>query len=187
MSLPLLLTLHVGALLVLVSGVKTKVDVIRGLGRAHTTEDLQLAMRDVRSLRWMMPLGSSTLLATGVALAHTERLAWYTAWVVVPFGIVSFFFAYGWFVEAKELRWIGQLVKEGPSGELTPSLKKLARKPAMHAMLWIGPCSIVAQVYMMFSKPDLTGCLITEALAVVVGLMLSTLLLHRWNSTSVSW
>lgn len=173
----LLLVLHIGSVLLLVSGLALNAVIMLHLGFSRSVEMLRRPLFMEPYLKFMLPTGALAILVTGSLLvAESGAWQWDMPWVLVATAIVVFFVGYGIRVEVPELAGIIMLANSASAGPVTRGLRRLARAPRMHILFWIGWCSIIAVVYMMVAKPDLSGCARAVAAFIVIGSLLGSVL-----------
>jgi hypothetical protein len=138
------------------------------LRRAERVADARLALALSAMAGKIHPISTLGLLLTGAYLTQS-RWSWSSPWILC--GLVGLILVaiVGVGVLGSRERALAKILHEAPEGPLLPALRARLNDPLMNVA---GPSIsffVLGIVLIMVMKPDLPACLLTLALAAVLG------------------
>jgi hypothetical protein len=106
------------------------------------------------------------ILGAGVYLVLTAW-SWSTPWIDVSLGAIAIMMALGIGVVMRRLRAVGQAAARATG--LTPQLSRRIHDPLLWTGTQMGGVTALGVVFLMTTKPDLMGSLVTLAVALTLG------------------
>jgi hypothetical protein len=181
---PLALFVHVVAAIGYYIGIGTWWLVLVGLRRAERVEQVRALMKLTDASG---PLGAGSaflLLASGLYMALTQW-SLQTPWIRVALISVLLMVPASALVIAPRRAGIAkQLAREAPTGTISPDLRPRLHDPVLFGLVQTVAILLLGLVFLMTTKPDLSGSIIVIVLALMVGLGSSLLTARSGRSAT---
>ena len=117
-----------------------------------------------------MPIASLLILAAGIYLVEVAW-EWQTPWILVSLAALVVMGVLGGAVGARRLAAIEKATVEETAGSMPPALQRQIADPVLLAAVQTASMLGLGVVFLMTTKPDLIGALITVAVAIVLGIV----------------
>ncbi|HEY3231489.1 MAG TPA: DUF2269 family protein [Roseiflexaceae bacterium] len=149
--------------------------------RAQRVEQVRVLSNLVGRLGPLFGISVLLILATGLYMAFT---AWglQTGWIAVALTSLVLIAPLGTALIEPRRRAIDRMAQEAPDGPLPQSLEQRIHDPVLLTALQTVAALLLGIVFLMTTKPSLTGALIVMAIALLLGLA-SGLLVSRATGT----
>ncbi len=156
---------------------------LAGLRRAQRVEQVRSLTNLVGMTGPLFGISLLFILAAGLYMAIT---AWslQTGWIAVALISLVLMAPFGTAIIEPRRRALSRLAKEAPDGSLPESLKQRIHDPVLGTALQTLATLLFGIVFLMTTKPSLSGSLIVMAVALVLGLV-SGLFIFRPVRTEV--
>ncbi len=142
---------------------------LAGLRRAQRVEQVRSLTNLVGMTGPLLGISLLFILAAGLYLAIT---AWslQTGWIAVALITLVLMAPFGTAIIEPRRRALSRLAKEAPDGPLPESLERRTHDPVLGTALQTLAALLLGIVFLMTTKPSLSGSLIVMAVALVLGL-----------------
>jgi hypothetical protein len=153
-----------------------------GIGASNGVLHFARRAQDLASLRALLALGAPagraipvfSLLVLGSGIYMVEDVwKWDTPWIYVSLIVYIVLFAMGPLVNARRMEAIGMEAGQAVDGAITTSLREKLDDPILTTSERTMTLATIGLIYLMATKPGLTGSLTAVAVFVAVGLLLS--------------
>jgi NAD/NADP transhydrogenase beta subunit len=173
----IVLFLHVSGAIGYFVGIGTWLFVLVGLRRAQRVEQVRALVNLIGLSGPFTGISVLLILATGFYMALT---AWSlrTSWIDVALISLVLMVPCGAALIEPRRRALARLAQEAPDGPLPQSLEQRTHDPVLLTALQTVAALLLGIVFLMTTKPSLTGSLIVMAVALALGLA-SGLLVSR--------
>lgn len=156
-----------------------------------TTVELRASLRVVRRLEPVFPVLLLVLFGLGAWLIHLskttdEKFGYDDDWIRVSIIGVIVLFVVGGAVLAPRSKKHGKVVDAATDGPLTPELRGVVTDPVLWLATHFQTSLALSIVFLMTTKPDLTGCIIVILVGPAIGLLIGTLGLSRARRLAAS-
>jgi hypothetical protein len=177
----IVLFLHISGAIGYFVGIGTWLFCLAGLRRAQRVEQVRSLTNLAGRLGPLFGISVLLILAAGLYMALT---AWslQTGWIAVAFISLILMAPLSTALIEPRRRAIDRLAREAPDGPLPPSLEQSTHDPILETALQTVAILLLGIVFLMTTKPSLTGSLIVMAVALALGLA-SGLLVSRTTRT----
>ena len=179
----IMLFLHVSGAIGYFIGIGAWLFVLAGLRRAQRVEQVRALTNLVGMTGPLFAISVLLILAAGLYMALT---AWslQTGWVAVALISLVIMAPFGTAIIEPRRRAIGRLAREAPDGPIPESLEGRTHDPVLGTALQTLAALLLGIVFLMTTKPSLTGSIIVMAVALALGLA-SSLFIFRPARTQV--
>jgi hypothetical protein len=179
----IVLFLHVSGAIGYFVGIGTWLFILIGLQRAQRVEQVRALVNLIGLSGPFTGISVLLILATGFYMALT---AWslQTSWIAVALISLILMVPSGAALIEPRRRTIARLAQGAPDGPLPQSLERRTHDPVLGTALQTVAALLLGIVFLMTTKPSLTGSLIVMAVALVLGLA-SGLLVSRATRTQL--
>ncbi len=177
------LFLHVSGAIGYFAGIGTWLFILVGLRRAQRVEQVRALVNMIGLSGPFTGISALLILVTGFFMALT---AWSlrTGWIAVALiSLVLMVPSSAALIEPRR-RAIDRLAREEPDGPLSQALERRTHDPVLGTALQTVAALLLGIVFLMTTKPSLTGSLIVMAVALALGLA-SGVLVSRAARTQV--
>ena len=180
---PIALFLHVSGAIGYFIGIGAWLFVLAGLRRAQRVEQVRALINLVAMTGPLFAISVLLILAAGLFMSLT---AWslQTGWIAVALISLVIMAPLGTALIEPRRRALGRLAREAPDGPLPESLEQRTHDPVLGTALQTLAALLLGIVFLMTTKPSLTGSLIVMAVALALGLA-SSLFIFRPARTQV--
>lgn len=170
----IVLFLHVSGAIGYFVSVGAWLFVLVGLRRAQRVEQVRVLVNLIGLSGPLSGISVLLLLAAGLYMAFT---AWslLTGWILVALISLVLMVSSGTALIEPRRRAIDRLAREAPDGPLPQSLEQRTHDPVLLTALQTIATLLLGIVFLMTTKPALTGALIVMAIALALGLASGTL------------
>ena len=170
----IVLFLHVSGAIGYFVSVGAWLFVLVGLRRAQRVEQVRVLVNLIGLSGPLSGISVLLLLAAGLYMAFT---AWslLTGWILVALISRVLMVSSGTALIEPRRRAIDRLAREAPDGPLPQSLEQRTHDPVLLTALQTIATLLLGIVFLMTTKPALTGALIVMAIALALGLASGTL------------
>src|SRR5712691_8686439 len=177
----IMLFLHVSGAIGYFIGIGAWLFVLAGLRRAQRVEQVRALINLVAMTGPLFAISVLLILAAGLYMALT---AWslQTGWIAVALISLVLMAPLSTALIEPRRRAIDRLAREAPDGPLPPSLERSTHDPVLGTTLQTVAVLLLGIVFLMTTKPSLTGSLIVMTVALALGLA-SGLLVSRTTRT----
>ncbi len=165
----IILFLHVSGAIGYFVGIGTWLFILVGLRRAQRVEQVRALVNLIGLSGPFTGISVLLILATGFYMALT---AWslQTGWILVALISLVLMASLGTALIEPRRRAIDRLAREAPDGLLPHPLERRTRDPVLLTALQTVTALLLGIVFLMTTKPSLTGSLIVMAVALTLGL-----------------
>lgn len=142
---------------------------LAGIRRARRVEQVRVLTDLVGRIGPLFGISVLLILVSGLYMAIT---AWglLTAWIAVALVSLVLIAPLGTAAIEPRRRAIARLAEATPDGPLSEALARRTHDPVLLTALQTVTALLLGIVFLMTNKPELTGALLTMAIALVVGL-----------------
>jgi uncharacterized membrane protein len=174
-----LLFFHLLAVVGLFAGMAVEVFAIVRLQRAATNADVRAALLNVPAAGPIMGLSTLLLLAMGISMIYVGGFGWGAGWINVVFGLTIVLAILGPAVTGRRAEALHALAAQAGEGPVAPAIDAGRRDRVLAYMVFLGIFELIAALYIMVAKPDLTPATVFAVAAAVVAGLPATLLIRR--------
>ncbi len=181
----ILILIHLIGISLLSVGIGSIVMVVLVSGRVETNQDA------VNTIGWLLRISpvfgiaSLLILGSGIWLGIRNDL-FGEAWLIGSLLVFISTAITGNLIHSRRLVNAAKLAGEQPVGPISPEVRAALHDRVLRTSLFIDTCLFVALLFLMSSRPELVGVIITIVAAIVVGALLSLVLEPRSSVTAVS-
>ena len=140
--------------------------------QASTVEELRLWSGLAHGNVRVVPLAVLLLLVPAVYLV-VAAWGWTTPWIDVALGAVVIIALLGRFGFGQRLAALHTEALQAPGGPIPAALRRRRADPTLWTAVWLSTALFLSVVFLMTNKPDLLGALVTVAVALVAGALVS--------------
>ena len=166
-----LLFFHLLAAIGLFTGMGIELLALARVHRASTVAEVRAALLNVPVVGPMMGLSTLLLLAMGISMIYVGHFAWSAGWINVVFALTIVLAILGPAVSGRRAEAMHAAAAATPEGPVSSELDALRRDRVFNYMLFMSFFELVAALYVMVSKPDVTiaaGAVVAAAVLAVV-------------------
>lgn len=141
---------------------------LTGVRRVSTVEELRLWSGLAERTGRVIPLAALLLFVPGVYLVFAAW-GWTTPWIDISLGALVVLGLLGRGVLGPRLAALQAGSRQAASGSIPASLHQRRTSRTLWLGFWLSTMLFLGVVFLMTNKPDLTGSLLTVAIALAVG------------------
>jgi uncharacterized membrane protein len=165
---PLLLFLHIAAVVGLFLGIGIELVSMMRVRRAQRSEQVRDMLDLAASTRVLAPLSALLVLATGVSLC-VLRWSFRLPWVDVSLAIFLLTSFTGVTITGRRLAMLHRLAHDHPDGPLSLSFTRRINDPVLVTTLCTTIALLLGVLFLMTMKPPLSGSLTVVLVGALVG------------------
>lgn len=173
-----LLFFHLIAAMALFAGIAIEIAAFVSLQRATTASEVRAAMLHVPLVGPLMVSGVVLLLAMGIAMVYMGGYGW-QPWLLVALAMTVVLTLGGKLINGARCEAIHALAHQAGDGPLSTDIDARRRDPVLTYTMFASSLELIAMVYVMSSKPLLSGCVAAIAAGLVVAVIPTMLVLRR--------
>lgn len=177
--LQILLFLHVAAVAMLFSGIVLEIAGFARLHRAQTIAQVRAAALNFPVVGPLMGLGALLLIAAGIAMVYVGGFGWTPPWIGVTFILTIILAVNGPITNGRRSDAIHELAAKGGDGPITAELQSARSDWFLNYSIVLTVCELLAALFMMTTKPGLTGCIASVIAGAVVPFIVIPVLFGR--------
>lgn len=174
-----LLFFHLLAVVGLFAGMAMEVFAIVRLQSAATNADVRAALLNVPAAGPLMGLSTLLLLAMGISMIYVGGFGWSAGWINVVFALTIVLAILGPAVTGRRADALHALAAQAGDGPIAAAIEAGRRDRVLPYMVFLGIFELVAALYIMVAKPDLTPAIAIAVAAAVVAGVPSALVTRR--------
>lgn len=140
------------------------------LRRARTVAQVREWSSLVGGVGRLSPVSGVLVVGAGIyMMATTWSLA--TPWIMVSLGAMALMMVFSMVISARQLRAIRRAAaaSEAPADSVSPELRRRTQNPALWVSTQMAASTALGIVFMMTTKPDWAGSLLTMIVALALG------------------
>jgi uncharacterized membrane protein len=170
-----LLFFHLLAVGGLFTGKGLELTSLMGIGRASTLAELRAAGRNLPMVGPLMGISVLVLLATGSWLMYVSGFGWSQGWINLVLALTIVLAMLGFAVTGRRTDALHAMAERAGEGAITPEIETARQDRVLRFLPWFGLFEIIAALYIMTAKPNLTLAIIVAiagaGLGVIPGLI----------------
>jgi hypothetical protein len=179
---------HITGAIVLSCAVMLEIVGVAQLARATDCGEVRTALFAVKLVGTLAPIGALLLVLFGVGMighggdipaGAPKELSWGTGWLIATYILFAIMMGAGPGVNGKRLEKLKMLADGSAPGPITAEMAAIRSDPLLAFTVALGPCTILAVLFLMTNKPNGVGSSITAVVAAAVAFALSRLWLAR--------
>lgn len=170
---------HLVGVVLLAGGVIITLSSVLRAQRGATVAEVRAALASAPVAGRLIPPGMALIVGCGVYLwsrhGDDHSIAWTAPWLITAAAVFVVMSVLGPAVEETRTKRIAAAAAAAPDGPVSAELDRLRCDRLLHHVIFFGSAQIVALLFLMSVKPEVTGTLVTIAVAAVVSQVIAAL------------
>lgn len=173
-----LLFFHILAMGALFGGITIQIAICVALQRATNVDQVRSAMQHGPLVAPMMVGGVVLLLGMGIWMVYVGGFGW-QPWVVVTLILTLLLGLAGKLINGGHVEALTEQVQAAGTGPILIEIDRVRRDPVWLYAVFAILFEIIAALYIMVNRPDVTACIGAVVVAAVVSVLPTMLALRR--------
>jgi uncharacterized membrane protein len=173
-----LLFFHLLAVVGLFTGIAIELVSLVRVWRASTLAEVRAACLNLPLVGPLMGISVLLLIAMGAWLMYLTGFGWSQGWINVVLALTIILAIVGPAVTGKRAEALHAMAEQAGDGAITPRIESARQDGALRYFPWLSLFELVAALYVMTAKPNLTVAIVVAimaaCLAVVPALLFKT-------------
>jgi uncharacterized membrane protein len=174
-----LLFFHLLAVVGLFTGIAIELVSLVRVWRASTLAEVRAACLNVPLIGPIMGISVLLLIAMGAWLMYLTGVGWSQGWINVVLALTIILAIVGPAVTGRRVDALHALAEQAGDGAITPQIESARQDGALRYLPWLSFFELIAALYVMTAKPNLTVAIVVAIAAACVAVIPALIFKNR--------
>lgn len=142
-----------------------------GIGRASTLAEVRAACRNLPVVGPLMGISVLFVMVMGIGLIYVTGIGWAQGWVNLVLALTIILAVLGIAVTGKRMDALHAMADRADDGAITPEIEAARQDVVLRFLPWVSFFEIIAALYVMTAKPNLTMAIVVAIGAACIGVV----------------